>query len=99
RNGHSFAGARDAKVGDLRQTVAGEHNVSRFDIAMDDAPRVCEIQAGTNLPNDVDGLLGCDCALLTNQSFQSGTLDELHREVENAIVLAGVIDRDNIRMV
>ena len=69
-NGHRLAGARDSKIGNLHHAVSGQHDVSRFDIAMDDAFRVRKIQPPTDLPNDLDRLPRRDRPLAAQKSFE-----------------------------
>src|SRR5689334_9905407 len=66
---------------------------------MDDALGMGEIQAGADLTDDVDGLRSWQCVLRANQLFKRGSLDEFHRKIQNSVILARVINSDNVRVI
>ena len=61
--------------------MRGQHDVSRFDIAMDDALRMRKIQTRADLPHNVDRLRGRNRPLSTEKGFESCALDELHGQI------------------
>ena len=91
----------DAEVEDLDLAVPGDHQVGRFDVAMDDALGVGAGKPRRDLDRIVDGLFNLQTAapdfLLEGFAFVAGHGDE---EFPLAIPgLADFVDRTDIRMI
>ena len=97
--GHRAAGFGDTEVHYLHRAAGPEHDVGGLDIAVDYAVGVGVVEAGTDLAHDVDNFLHRQRAMLAEQPMQGLALDVLHGDVEDAILLAGVVDGDDVGMI
>ena len=64
---------------------------------MDEPARVGGIECACDLLEDADRPGGVERPL-AQQLFQVGAVDEAHRDVQLPVDLAGVVDRDDVRM-
>ncbi len=78
--------------------LAGDQDVRRLDVAMDQAGGVRDVEARTDVLDERDGALGLECTLATQQRAQVLAVDPLHRDVEEPLVFAGVEHRDDAWM-
>jgi hypothetical protein len=76
-----------------------EHHVGRLDVAVHEPPGVRRIQRGRNLRDDRDRALGRQRAVGADHRAQVGAVDVAHRLVEHAVVLAGVVERQHVRVI
>ena len=88
-----------AEVEDLRLPAAGDEDVGRLDVAVDDAGRCARRRArrrsGWPCPAPAPGRMGLPCdAVLQRLAFQA-----LHDDEGLALVLADVVDGADVRMV
>src|SRR5258708_7350670 len=92
-----------AKVGQDSPVVIGEHDIGGFNVTMNDALAMSIIQSRRNLAYDIENLLWLHEFLLLAALFediQEGmTLDQLHGEVIQIIILAELVHADDIGMI
>ncbi len=90
--------ARDAEIRDLDLSVCGNDDILRLHIAVNDAL----VMGGRKAHADLNGDAGClpdgELALLRDIFLQGDSLDKLHDNIVIALVLADVIDIDNVRI-
>ena len=87
----------DAEVGHHGHAVV-DHDVLRFDVSMDDALPVRVIERASHRTRDLQRILHRDSALAGHSHAQRRSLDVRHDEVEVPIVLAGVVERQDMRV-
>ena len=89
---------RDAEVEDLHAAVLAHHHVLGLDVAMDDARLVRGLERARDVdePADLDAERGSSA--LSDEARSVEPDDVLHREVEPAVRLADVEDRDHVRV-
>ena len=75
-----------------------EKHVRRLDVPVDKARRVRRVERAAELPRERQRLSGGQRAALAEQRAQARPRDVAHREVEHAVDLARVVDRDHVRM-
>ena len=90
-----FIETRETKVHDAHRTVPADHDVLRFEVAVDDAGGVRRRQAAPGRDEDVQHLAPA-ARLRAHPLIQRLTLDELHRDVDVIVDGAGVVDRDDV---
>ena len=97
-------GAGDAEVHHLDRIVRADHHVRRLDVAVDDAHPVRVGQGVQDALGDPGGLVAGQLAPLVEDLAQGLALDVLHDDEGDivrpavrvhALVLAGVVDRDD----
>jgi hypothetical protein len=98
-DGRRVAGAGDAEVGELHRALAGQQHVRRLHVAVHDAGRVERAEGRQDAVGDADGLGDGERALAGQVRRQVAALDELHHEEQAALVLAGVVHDDDVRVV
>ena len=89
----------DAEVGDLHLAVAGDEDVRRLDVAVDDAARVGRGERERDRDGRVDGPIGTDASLVAEDVGEAAPVDVLHDDVVGAGRLAPVVDADDVRVV
>ena len=87
---------RDAKVHDLNVAVGLDHDVGRFDVAVDDVVAVCHAQGAAHLRAYLGDLARVDAAAPLDGAFEIGAAHVLHDDVVHAVVLAPVVDVDDV---
>ncbi|MCU0723844.1 MAG: hypothetical protein MUC63_09570, partial [Planctomycetes bacterium] len=98
-HGHAHVGQRvagEAEVRDLHDALLGDHEVGGLDVAVDHA-----LLRGLREPlgrlDDVVQRLGLgEGAPLGDEFLQGGAADELHGDEVEALLLAGVVDQDDV---
>src|SRR6185295_12572976 len=90
------SGARDAEVGDLGAPVGVDDDVVGLEVAVDDPAAVGEARGAQDLDGQVDGAVGVQRRLLLDDRLQRAPLEVLHRDVVGAVVLAAVVDGDDV---
>ena len=103
RRGGIIQRAGDAEVHHLHHSGVGEHNIRRFDIAVDDPSIVAGLQSRTHRLQNLGGFVRAHRPVVTQQIPQRRTVNTLHDNVRNADTingfLAGVVDRHDIWVV
>ena len=77
----------------------GDEDVAGLDVAMDEARRVRRVERGPDLPGDRERARRLEPAFAFEEGPQVGRLDVAHRDVQDAVGLAGVVDRDDVRVI
>ena len=88
--------ARDAEVRHPRAALGVDEDVVGLQVAMDDAALMREADTGEDLPDDLHRLGRRQPAL--DQVLERCAIDVLHRDPVAALVLAAVVDRDDVRV-
>ena len=95
--------ARDAEVHHLHGTGVGDHDVGRFDVAVDDAGVVAGLQRPGDRQQQFRGALGGQRPFVAHDVAQVHAVDELHHDVGHVHAGgfhgAGVVDRDDVGVV
>ena len=89
---------RQAEVEDLHAPVAGDHDVRRLDVAVDDAGRVCGLERRSRL----NPVLERSCQRqrpFGEHLVERRAVNELHRNEGRPFVLADFVDGDDVGMV
>ena len=89
----------DPEVRQVRVAVLVDEHVGGLDVAMHEPAPVRGVERARDLGEDVERALGRQPALPAQQRSHVAAVDEAHREVQLPVVLAGLIDRDDVRMV
>ena len=89
----------DAEVRHLdRVCIADQHDVAGLDVAMHDALLVREAQGRRQLRADGDGLRQRQLRIALEPLRERHAVDELHRDVGQAVLFTDVVDGDDIGM-
>ena len=86
------------EVDDLGKTIAGHHDVFRFQVAMDNTCGVGLRETFGNLMTELDRPAEWNRTCL-QQLAQRATVHPLHREVGDVVLTSDVVDRQDVRMV
>jgi hypothetical protein len=86
-----------SEVGEERRAALDQH-VRGLDVAVDQPLRVGRVERGGDLAADVERAVGAQPALAAQDAREVGALDVLHRQVQQAVLLARVVDGDDVRM-
>ncbi len=97
-SGGAPAHQREAEVRDLDQPPVGDHEVRRFDVAVDHVLGVGVLEPGRRLEDQTSGLGGRNLAFCLDHPLNAGALDILHDEVMVALVLGDRVDLDDVGM-
>jgi hypothetical protein len=95
----AFGDARDAEIENLEAPPLIDHQVGRFDVAVDDSCLVRMREPGAQLGHQLQLLAnreGCAPLDLFGERF---TADVLHHDVRRALELARVVDIDDVGVV
>ena len=90
-------GERDAEVGDQRLAVV-QQDVLGLDVAVDDAVAVRVVERGGDLAGDPDRVVDRELLLPVEPVAQRLALDERHDVEEEAVGLARVEQREDVRV-
>ena len=88
--------ACDAEVHDFHAAVGHDADVRRFDVAMNHAPLVREMETGEHFDRDVQLPLERERIPQRDHVGEIASLDELHRDEQLAFGLAEIVDRDDV---
>ena len=89
---------RQAEVGQIDVLVLVEEHVRRLDVPVHEPARVRGVERGRDLGADRDGALRLEAPLALQQRLELAPLDVAHGDVQLAVDLAGVVDRDDVGM-
>ncbi len=95
--GGGVAELGEAEVGEFESTVLGDEEVSGFDIAVDDAVLVSEVEGVADLGEEFEGEGGGEFAA-GDELVDGGTVDEFHDEVAVAGGDVEVVDDGDVGM-
>src|SRR5436190_14768299 len=95
RGAHTLS---DAEIGHLCRAAARDHDVLRLDVAMDEPTLVREVQSGGDLTPDRECLTDGKGGTLANQILQAATLDQLHHDIGQTLVVPDVVNGDDVGM-
>ena len=87
---------RDAEVRHLRGAVGKQEDVGRLDVAMHDAQLVRIAERRQDLRQDADDVACRESLVGLEVVLELAPLDQLHRDVPDAGVLAEVVDRHDV---
>jgi len=90
-------GARQAEVGDDNVPPAVEHDVSRLEITVQNAPGVRRGQAGAELPRDVEGLVLRNSPDAIEERAEVFAVHVLHSDEAVAVGLHNVVNATDVR--
>jgi hypothetical protein len=97
--GQGLHEAEVGEVGVLLVALAGEQDVARLDVAVDEAAAVRRVERGGDLADDGHRAARLERALAADRVQEVGAVDEAHGDVELAVDLARLVDRDHVRVV
>ena len=83
----------EPEVGEVRPGVAVEDDVRRLEVAMDDAHLVGVVDGVGDRLEDLDGLAQAQAALALDAGLEVGSVDQAHRDEQDAVGLARGVDR------
>jgi hypothetical protein len=89
----------EAEVEDLHPRLAGDHQVARLQVPMDDVALVCGGEPLGDLDRDVEEFAQRDPARHLQHLVERPTLDVLHGDEIAAFELAELVYRGDVRMV
>ncbi len=84
------------EIGNLHRAVRQQEDVRRFDVAVDDALTMRIPERVEDLPHDPHDIGDLEALVRLEALLELATLHELHRDVPDAVVLAEVVDGDNV---
>ncbi len=87
---------RDAEIGNLDQAIAQHHDVSRFDVAVNNLTFMGEVQCVGNLRADVKCRFDRDHCFGAENAAQLAAFEVFHCHIGQIVFLAYVVDRDDI---
>ncbi len=90
---------RQTEVGDFRLTDVILHQVRGLQIAVHDPLRLGEHESGSGVAQDREHFVDGQTPGFRDAVLERAALHELHGEEVRALVLADVVDRDDVRMV
>ena len=94
-------GAREARQAEVGQVgvLAAEQDVGGLDVAVDQPGRVRGVERARDLVDDQRRPQRVQPALGAQQLVQVGARHPAHHEVQPAVLLARLVDRDHVRMI
>ena len=91
--------AEIAYIGVLTLRRRGDEDVAGLYVSVDKSRRMCCIDRPGDLANKAECALWLERALAAKKLAQVRPLDVRHRKVEVAVLLAGIEDRDDMRVI
>ena len=90
---------REAEVEHLHAAVAGDHDVGRLDVAVDDAARVRGARARRRFCTRNSSAFAHRQRPVREQPVERRAIHQLHRDERDAVVFVDLVDRDDVGMV
>ena len=87
------------EVGEVSAVARADEDVRGLHVAVDEPACVRRVERGCDLAHNRERPPHGQRALVGDQRLQVGALDAGHRDPEQAVVLARVVDRDDVRVV
>ena len=78
--------------------AASDQDVPRLHVAVHEAVGVRRVERGAHLVEDDERLVGLQAAAAGDECGEVDTLDVAHGDVEDALCLSRVVDRDDVRV-
>ena len=91
-----LGGASDPEVGDLDRASSAEEEVAGLDVAVYETGRVRVLESGADLDAEVDDACGVEPLLEVELVRERAAVHVLHDDVRVAVVLARVVDLDDV---
>ena len=91
-------GLGDAEVGDLHRARARDEHVGGLHVAVDDPGAVRGVEGVGDLLADADDVGDGETVVLVDEVAQGRAVDQLHDDVRDAVVVAGVVGGDDVGM-
>jgi hypothetical protein len=88
----------EPEVGDAQLAPAVEHQIRRLQIAVEDSAIVRGREPGTELPREIERLVGRQATDPLRERREIFAVDVLHREKRQAVHFADVVDAADVRM-
>ena len=89
---------RQAEVGQIYVVLAGQQDVGRLDVAMDQVALVRSVKGTCNLTDEMHRARGRQRSAVDGLA-QVRSLHPAHRDVESAVGLARLVHRDDVRVI
>ena len=89
-------GLGDPEVGDLRRSRRRHQHVCRLHVAVHEPGAVRGVERVGDLLADADHVGHREATLFVDEMAQGGPVDELHHDVRDAVVVAGVVGGDDV---
>ncbi len=90
--------AGDPEIDDVGAALLVDKDVARLDVPVDDALLVGAVQAVGDLDDEPDRFFDRPFLARGEDRFQAGPIHILHGDIEDAVVLAHVVDGDDVGM-
>jgi hypothetical protein len=90
---------RDAKIRDLRAPVRRYHDVGGFDVAVRDFEALREVEPVGDLRHQIGDGGNRQPRCFAQNLLQRTAFEQFHRDISNAILLAYVVDRNDVGVV
>ena len=78
--------------------VRGEQDVGRFHVAVHEASAVRSVEGARHLRHDCRRSVGRQCTVAPDEPPRVVARHVPHYEIREAFLLAGVVDRDDVRV-
>lgn len=91
-------GFSEAEIGDLDGAVAGDQEIPRFEIPVDQIPMVGVLEGVGDLIDHLQGPAPVEAARVVDQGVQRLAFDQFHRKEVSAGILADKVDRNDVGM-
>ncbi len=88
----------DTEVGDLHGSVLDQEDIRRLDVAVDDALAMRIVERIEHLRHDANDVGNGEPLVRLEILLELAALDELHGDEPDAVVLAEIVDRNDVGM-